>query len=811
MKINDVYFYTPAHLEIAKARYFLKDSSGNLLETDIAESFKRETDFIYQNDSEDHKLNAFKNRCEKKALPAGRPLAQAGTSVKNMYNCFVLGFKDDTREAISELKRQHFHIQSQGGGTGFDFSVLRPEGSYLKTTQGHSSGAVGFITDISYQASNTQQSGNRSGANLALLHDWHPDLYDFIFHKSQHNWENLRHFALIQDEGAFSRFQWNNHSEWQMFNVSVALSDAFMQQVLSDSKEAWHQTWNKTEWFLWDFEKDGYIFTISAPTLELAKHKALSKIPFYNSKNFNLNKGPYCLTAVEWFNLIAKNAHEDGCPGVIFIDVARKFHNGEYFAPISAANPCGEQVMPANSACNLTSLVLPSFWKNGQFDYEDFEKVIHETVRGLDNLIDLNHTGEKEIDSSTRLERRIGIGTTGVAELLLLAKLKYSSEEGRQFVASIMELLRNEAYTASINLAKERGAFAKFSYDEYSKSEFFKTLPLYLQNDIKEYGIRNVTILTQAPVGSTGTMIGISQGCEPYYAMMYSRNSKVGSFYDGSPAFKEWLLSNNINYAEYDYNLNNLKTKIDVPSYFEEAHTISWLDHLKMQAIFSHYVDSSVSKTVNLPNEATIEDVKECFLTAYKLGIKSTTIYRDGSKQQILEHIKSPKLSKAKRPTEVSCDIHHITIKGEKWIVLVGLKDSKPYEVFASQQDNFELSKDCKTGKIIKEGKGKFHLQTRDLLLKDISARLISDEHRSLTRLLSLSMRHGVPLTDVIDQLDKANGTVVDFSKAILRVLKKYSTEENIKGIPCFKCGSHNIIINSGCPQCLDCGYSKCG
>jgi len=811
MGINKEYFYTPAHLEIAKARYFLKDREGNLVENDISETFKRETNFVYQNDLE-HKERAFKNRCEKKTLPAGRPLSQAGTSVSNMYNCFVLGFKDDTREAISELKRQHFNIQSQGGGTGMNFSVLRPEGSYLKRTQGYSSGAVGFITDLSYQSSNIQQQGNRSGANLALLEDWHPDLYDFITHKSSHNWENIRHFSKINDESLFNSFQWNNHSEWQMFNVSVGLSDTFMKQAIEKNPKPWILFWAGEEWHLWSFIKDKQTITVTAPNLKIARHKALSKIPYYNSNNFELVKGPYDISAYDWFRLIAKNAYEDGCPGVIFLDVARRYHNGEYFKPMSSCNPCAEQLMPVNSACNLTSLVLPSFWENGKLDFLNLGEVIRETVRGLDNIIDLNSIGEKEIDLSTREERRIGLGTTGIGELLILAGFKYSSEEGRAFTENILEFIRDEAYRASIELAKERGPFPAFKAEEYCKSAFIQTLPADIVADIKQFGIRNVTILTQAPVGSTGTMIGFAQGCEPYFAMAFNRNSKVGSFLDGSPAFREWMKEKDLDYSKFDYSLEKMRQTVEVPDYFEEAHTISWLDHLKMQALFSRYVDSSVSKTVNLPNTATIEEIEELFIKAYQMGIKSVTIYRDGSKQQILEHIKSTVVEKIQRPLELECDIHHITVRGEKWIVLVGLKEAKPYEVFASQEDSFELSKNCKTGKIVKEGKGIFHLYTENLILKDISSRLLSDEHRSLTRLLSLSIRNNVSLVDIIDQLEKAEGNIVDFSKAIIRVLKKYiSEEELLKGRTCPKCGSCNMVINSGCPQCLDCNYSKCG
>jgi ribonucleotide reductase alpha subunit len=1209
MSINDKYFLSPAHLEIARQRYFLK-KDGQLVENDIEEVFKRETDYIYQNDTIEHKELAFRLRCEKRILPAGRPLAQAGTDVKNLYNCFGLGFKEDTREAISELKRQHFNIQSQGGGTGVNFSILRPEGSILKRTLGHSSGAIGFIGDLSYQSSNVQQGGQRSGANLALIEDWHPDLYEFIIHKKEHNWEAIRDFARVNNEIDFQEFQWNNHYHWQMMNVSVALSNRFMDEVVSNSKKPWILKWKDEEWHLWKFSNNNKEYIVTAPDFELAKYKVSTRLPFFNNKKLKFIEGPFDWTTSEWFNLLSEAAYSDGCPGIVFIDIARLFHNGEYARPMSILNPCAEQVLPVGSSCNLTSLVLPSFWKDNSFDFNEFKIAIQEGVRGLDNLIDFNYTGEKEIDEGTREERRIGLGTTGIGELLLLAKLKYSSQEGRDFVGKILEFMRDEAYRASIELAKERGVFPAFSYNGYSNSKFFETLPKDIQEDIRQYGIHNVTILTQAPTGSTGTMVGYSQGCEPYFAMAYLRNSKVGSFNDGSPEFNRWLQEKEIDYSKYHYCLEELKKSVKVPKYFEEAQDIDWLDHLKMQAIFAKYIDSSVSKclvkgtliptskglisvesfsdmsknkedsfntieeeyliegnrvlshykaglkqartirldngseltgateshkvftsegwkilknikvgdlilgkniethgvgngkiefedkflnnsnklptpktmtssfakflgmiasdghttestgyvgiackhemveiefirlceevfkakpnivvdkrnnvhsvyltsrnlcrliekligkgaynkiiptqilcgnkeekiafleglsldgyykkgyglcvyegmskllayqtgeicrsfglptvylgrkkvkgfgiaysvsvsnklqslitciephknkdivnqrykvlipkngllkkvnasdphysairnlrqrkcvscfnniaeyfgwpietlvyrvtelqdiglqemydievensheyivngiishnTVNMSSDTTIEDVRNVFLNAYQLGIKSTTIYRDGSKTQILEHIKDKKDNNGilPRPDVLDCDIHHVTVRGEKWIVIVGLNESKPYEVFCAPQEKFEMSNTCKTGKVIKKSAGRYNLQVNDFIIKDIASLISTDEQKALTRMISLLLRNNISMNNIINQLHKANGTVVDFSKALCRALNKYQTEEErTKGKVCPECGSDKLVSTSGCVSCSDCGYSRC-
>jgi len=839
MELNDRYFLNPAHLELARARYFLKDENGEAIEKDIDEVFTRVVNHIYQNDKE-HKEEALELRREKKIIDAGRPLAQAGTKMTNLYNCFVLAFGDkdnpdpDTREAISELKRKHFNIQAQGGGTGISFSALRPAGSICKTNQSRSSGAVGFITDVSYQSSNVQQGGNRSGANLGVLDDWHPDLYDFITHKTRSNWENIRRFATVYDEDGFAYFQWENQYQWQMFNVSVMLSDEFINRVIDNVKDPWKLEWNGTEWPLWKFKntrgpKTGSSYEkdiiVTAPNEELAFYKARATVPFFNKDGLELVSGPYHMSAPEWFDLICRSAHDDGCPGVLFADMARRYHNGEYFNPLSAANPCAEQLLPPNSVCCLSSIPLPPFFVDGEFMWEDLERTIYQAVRGLDNIVSLSRTGEKEIDDNAARERRIGLGTTGIAELLIMMKLKYSSQKGRDFVAKVMEFFRDKAYEASIELAKERGAFPAYEYKGFSQSEFFQTLPERIQNLIRRNGIRNVTVLTQPPVGTTGTMIGYSTGCEPYFAMSFLRNSRVGSFLDGSPSFMMWLHDNGIDYADYSYSLEDLKKKVKVPDYFEEAHDISWEEHLKMQAVFSKYIDSSVSKTINLPNSATVADVKKAYINAYKMGIKSTTVYRDGSKQQVLEMLKKEKEEEnkrpqdivrahaPKRPKELTCDIHHTSVKGDKWTVLVGLLDGRPYEVFCASQDNFEIAPKYKKGLLVKNGGGSYYLDTGDFKLKNISSYLNTDEHRVITRLISTCLRHGVPMPFIADQLAKADGTVVDFSRAVLRVLKKYGDLSAFNGQKevCSTCGSDNVVISSGCPECLDCGASKCG
>lgn len=845
----ETYFANPAHAAIAKARYYLKDSSGGAVEQNIFETFKRVNDYIFQKDLA-HKDLA-QTLCEdKKIMYAGRPLAQAGTGIENMFNCFVLGI-DDSREAISECQRIHFHIQAHGGGTGINFSKLRPSGAWCKGANARSSGPQGFITAMGYLSSNIQQGGNRSGANMGILEDWHPGLLTFITKKSRGNWENLRKFAVVTDENKFKQWQWMNPYQWQTFNVSVALSDEFMRQVKRDIKKPWRLHWGEEDWHLWDYKASlrDYLpnggsletvlsITVCAPTEEIALHEAMNEVPFRNQQSLELVNGPYDLTAKEWFHRICSNAWEDGCPGIFFIDRARAFHNGEYFNKLDATNPCAEQILPQWSVCCLSSIVLPEFvTESGDIDWAGLKESVGVLVRALNHITLLNKTGVKQIDENALKERRIGLGTIGMHELLIRASMRsgeeyiYSQDGGRLLAKKVLKFIKHAAYEASIDLAKEIGAFPAFEYEGFVQSKFVQQLLKErpdLDEKLRAHGIANVTILTQAPTGTTGTITGYSSGCEPYFAMAYQRNSNVGTITDGCPSFVDWLKEKGINYAEYNNSLKELRKHKRVPKIFEEAQEISWEDHLKMQAVFAEQVDSSVSKTINLPNDATVEDIMQAYIGAYDMGVKSTAVYRDGSKTQILETLKSYSKSQAarpqtvvtmgapKRPDDLDCDIHTVSVKGDKWKVLVGLLHGKPYEIFCFPEEQIEISSSRTEGKLQRAGNGKYNLiigTSEDTwTIKDVASFLLSDEHRMITRILSTSLRHGAPLSAVVSQLSKCDGEITTFSKAMMRVLRKYVTDEEYLAVSaCQQCGSKNLTMEEGCSKCADCGSSACG
>ena len=469
-------------------------------------------------------------------------------------------------------------------------------------------------------------------------------------------------------------------------------------------------------------------------------------------------------------------------------------------------------------------------------DWDRLKEAVFVLVRSLNWITLLNKTDIEQVDHNALLERRIGLGTIGLHEALIRMSLSgdreyiYSQDSGRAMAKKILKFIKHTAYEASIEMAKEIGPFPGFKYAEFVKSKFMVQLLKErpdLEEDLKQHGIANVTVLTQAPTGTTGTITGYSSGCEPYFAMAYMRNSNIGTILDGCPSFLSWLEEKEIDYSEHGYNLKELRRHKRVPKCFEEAQHISWEDHLAMQAVFAEQVDSSVSKTINMSADSTVEDIMGAYIRAYDLNIKSTAVYRDGSKTQVLETLKNyaknssvrPQtvitMQAPKRPDDLACDIHAVSVKGDKWTVLVGLLHGKPYEVFCFPEEQIAIPATKTEGKLQRDGHGRYNLiigeDEDEWTIKNVAHLLLTDEHRMITRLLSTNLRHGAPLNAVVSQLTKCEGDVTTFSKALLRVLKKYITDEEYLEVShCRSCKSTSVVMEEGCLKCSQCGYSGC-
>ena len=823
------FFTSPISRAIWEDRYGLKDETGKLIESSILASFRRVAKAIASNEVDKEAWGkAFYNiMAERYFCPAGRILAHAGTHYQQLLNCFVLPFRSDSLEEIMHTAADMAIIQKFAGGTGFNYSTLRPEGSYIKGVNGRSCGVLGFLSMMSVTSEVIEQGGSRRGANLGLLEAWHPDLWEFISYKTDHNWDRLTEFMDVKDQEKWSRFKFENMYKWQMYNVSVGVTDEFLHAVKND--EEWVFKWKNTEWQLYTVEFVKALsgggtrveqFKTMADSDATALWKVRKKVPYptANDKFHVVSKSR--ILAKDLWDRICQNAWADGCPGIINLSTARKFHNLEYIHPLLTTNPCGEQPLPAHGSCNLGSLILSSFVvdNNGkkEFDFEKFAEVIHVAVRFMDNVIDICEFPLDDIKKVAHEERRVGLGTMGVHDLLIELGLGYDTQEGRDLVEKVLKYLRDESYLASIELAKTKGAFPIFDSSLYMQSEFIKTLPLWIRDDIAKHGIRNSHLTSQAPTGTIGTMYGVSTGCEPWFALSFQRNSRLGSYEDGCQAYIRWKAKN-----------PEAGVK---PSYFKTAQEISPEDHIKMMILFSRYIDSATSKTVNLSNHATVEDVKKAFMFAMENGVKGITVFRDGSKEAVL-------VSKDTKPEvtkEKACELDEVTSanvqshfkkRGGRTVGATSRVHLEGHNMYVTVNKNWggEMVEVFAT---VGESKT---LNTRH------TSGIEDSWAEGLGKVISLALRAGVNPESIIRNLknipsDKPVFTVVGDCEnselipspphAIGRVMEEemryqgniqIKSEIQIKG-SCENCGSTNVKFKSPtCYECADCGHSKCG
>ena len=497
-------------------------------------------------------------------LPGGRILAGAGTQKRvTLFNCFVMGTLPDSIESIFDSLKESALTMQQGGGIGCDFSPLRPAGSPAISSGTIASGPVPFMHIWDTLCDILLQTSTRRGAMMATLRCDHPDIEAFIDAKRQEH-------AL------------NN------FNLSILITDAFMQAVASDA-----------EWEL---------------------RFPASDSPSPGSK---FRKVP----ARELWNRIVSAAHETAEPGVLFIDSINRDNNLYYCETISATNPCGEIPLPPYGACdlgslNLTAFVREPFTDNAHLDELAFVDTVNVAVRFLDNVIDVSHFPLERQAEQARGTRRIGLGITGLADMLVMLGLHYDSDAGRAAATNAVQLIRDAAYEASISLAKEKGAFPLLDKQRFLQAQFIRRLPDELRSAISDTGIRNSHLLAIAPTGTISLLAdNISSGIEPIYALEAERDIRGGDlklhqFTPRDPAYALWLA--------------NGHESADMPEYFVTANALAPRAHLEMQACLQRYVDNAISKTVNLPKHATVDDVANVFSKAHALGLKGCTVFRPG-------------------------------------------------------------------------------------------------------------------------------------------------------------------------------------
>ena len=597
-------------------------------------------------------------------IPAGRVLFGAGSqSAVTYFNCFVMPFIQDSRIGISEHRKQVMEIMSRGGGVGTNGSTLRPKNSLAKGVSGKSSGAVSWLQDLSQLTNLVEQGGSRRGAQMIMMADWHPDIIEFIISKMQNpkilnflidtiadedivreakaklrfipltneeiemaeklkelednNHGTLRRTTLQRVEQLLSRkgrYEVRNPEYFNGANISVAITKEFMEAVESDDEyqlrfpdidnyspgekaaydEKWHKIGDVREW-----ERMGY----TVKTYKTIRARDL----------WNL------------INICATYAAE---PGIFFLDNANEMTNATgYNQKVVCTNPCGEQPLAPYSVCNLAAINLANMvdYEHQDVAWEKLEKTIQVSVRMQDNVIDKTWYFLEENRRQALGERRVGMGIMGLHDLMIHCNHRYGSRQGNLFIDKLMKFIAVNAYQASIDLAREKGSFPFLeqygSRQKFIDSGYMRQMPRQIREGVLKYGIRNSHLLTIAPTGSTGTMVGVSTGLEPYFAFKYYRSGRLGKYMEvNAPIIEDYLAR----HPEYRGQ--------PLPDVFVSAMDLSAEEHAKVQCIIQRWVDSSISKTVNAPKGYSVEQVEELYLFLYKNGAKGGTVYVDGSR-----------------------------------------------------------------------------------------------------------------------------------------------------------------------------------
>ncbi len=693
-------------------KYALKDEEGNLIEKTPQQFFRRIAKAIasIEKDRDYWEGKFYYILDEFKFVPAGRILFGAGNYFvpKNtLLNCYVVPIKEDSIEGIYECAKEMARTYSWGGGVGTDISILRPSNSPVLNSARFSTGAVSFMHLFSLTTGLIGQSFRR-GALMITIDINHPDVELFIYAKSKPDFFTME--VIKQNSYKYSEEQLKLiedilvRQQVKYANISVKIRDNFMRAVENDDVwELWYPDIIRepkvSESDVEEMLKLGCAITfdrilspydVSLYKGEYMLYETRNGEIEYNGRRFELRRKRIyrVVKARELWDKIVRSAWETAEPGLIFWDNIIKNHNAQYFQPLLSTNPCSEKPLPAYGNCDLGSLNLTKFVRGNDWNYELLKEVIPIAVRFLDNVIDVSGYPLKEQERASKEARRLGLGILGLADALAMMKVRYDSNKALEKVENLMRFLRDESYRASIELAKEKGSFERFSFDDWCKSEYVRRLPKDIIEDVKKYGIRNVEILSIAPTGSISILAGnVSSGIEPIFSLKYIRYSLGNFYYVYHPLVKKYL-----NKTDEEITDEDLKK---LPDYFRTAHQIDWEYRVKLQGLIQKYVDSAISSTINLPNDIDPETVKKLYFMAWKEGCKGITIYREGSREGVLmtekkeerkENVLKP--TKKERPFAVSGVTYKIKYKGRKWYVTVNADEKgMPLEIFAHSSD----------------------------------------------------------------------------------------------------------------------------
>ena len=817
-------------------KYAVKDSFGNIFEKSPEDMHWRIANEVarieakYKNGLNAQQLYELLDHF-KYIVPQGSPMTGIGNDfqVASLSNCFVIGIDGaaDSYGGIIRIDEEQVQLMKRRGGVGHDLSHIRPKGSPVKNSALTSTGLVPFMERYSNSTREVAQDGRR-GALMLSVSIKHPDSEAFIDAK--------------MTEGKVTGA-----------NVSVKLDDAFMQAAVNGTPYKQQ----------YPVDSDQPVFTKDIDASALWKK-------------------------------IVHNAWKSAEPGVLFWDTIIRESVPDCYADLGyrtvSTNPCGEIPLCPYDSCrllaiNLYSYVVNPYTKEAYFDFDLFKKHVALAQRIMDDIIDLELEKIEKIiaklDSDPESEevkeaekhlwekiykksgqgRRTGVGITAEGDMLAAMGLRYGTEEATEFSEQVHKTIALEAYRSSVNMAKERGAFAIYDSEREKNNPFINRLKEAdpeLYEEMKKYGRRNIACLTIAPTGTTSLMTQTTSGIEPVFMPVYKRRRKVNpndpqthvDFVDETgDAFEEYIVFHHkfvewMTVNGYDPTKRYTQEEIDKlveksPYYKATSNDVDWLMKVKMQGRIQKWVDHSISVTINLPNDVDEALVNRLYVEAWRSGCKGCTVYRDGSRSGVLLSTKKDKKDKKEelppckpptvvevRPKVLEAEVVRFQNNKEKWVAFVGLLDGHPYEIFTGLQDDEEgisLPKSVTTGRIIKnideEGNKRYDFQFENkrgykTTIEGLSEKF-NKEYWNYAKLISGVLRWRMPIDRVIklvDSLQLDSENINTWKNGVERALKKYVTDgTSAEGQKCPNCGNETLVYQEGCLICKTCGTSRCG
>ena len=817
-------------------KYAVKDSFGNIFEKSPEDMHWRIANEVarieakYKNGLNAQQLYELLDHF-KYIVPQGSPMTGIGNDfqVASLSNCFVIGIDGaaDSYGGIIRIDEEQVQLMKRRGGVGHDLSHIRPKGSPVKNSALTSTGLVPFMERYSNSTREVAQDGRR-GALMLSVSIKHPDSEAFIDAK--------------MTEGKVTGA-----------NVSVKLDDAFMQAAVNGTPYKQQ----------YPVDSDQPVFTKDIDASALWKK-------------------------------IVHNAWKSAEPGVLFWDTIIRESVPDCYADLGyrtvSTNPCGEIPLCPYDSCrllaiNLYSYIVNPYTKKAYFDFDLFKKHVALAQRIMDDIIDLElEKIEKiiaKIDSDPESEevkeaekhlwekiykksgqgRRTGVGITAEGDMLAAMGLRYGTEEATEFSEQVHKTIALEAYRSSVNMAKERGAFAIYDSEREKNNPFINRLKEAdpeLYEEMKKYGRRNIACLTIAPTGTTSLMTQTTSGIEPVFMPVYKRRRKVNpndpqthvDFVDETgDAFEEYIVFHHkfvewMTVNGYDPTKRYTQEEIDKlveksPYYKATSNDVDWLMKVKMQGRIQKWVDHSISVTINLPNDVDEALVNRLYVEAWRSGCKGCTVYRDGSRSGVLLSTQKDKKDKKEelppckpptvvevRPKVLEAEVVRFQNNKEKWVAFVGLLDGHPYEIFTGLQDDEEgisLPKSVTTGRIIKnideEGNKRYDFQFENkrgykTTIEGLSEKF-NKEYWNYAKLISGVLRWRMPIDRVIklvDSLQLDSENINTWKNGVERALKKYVTDgTSAEGQKCPNCGNETLVYQEGCLICKTCGTSRCG